>query len=222
MKKTLILLLLTLSLVACVNTKQTQEETRTQPKNTEEVSSNQTKKKDFILDNLLTFNSEEALKKVYGKYTKRSSRQDPEEMGDYTCTLLFPNSDNEVEFVWEDDSVSFSKLKHIKLTGKQTDWKTKEGLTLGSDIKTIESLNGKPFVFFGFEWDYSGFIDWNDGQLANRNISGRINYSYDALPKEFEGLIGDKDIMSTSEMALKAKLYLSEITITKPNIIYKN
>jgi len=218
MKQVYTLLLLVLTLTNCVNTKQTQQETNT-PTTSE---SNNSIEKSFILDDLLAFNSEEALKKVYKKDVERSTGQHPEGNGIYNNTLLYPNSKNQVEFVWKDDSINFNKLQYIKLTGKRTDWKTKEGITLGSDIETLERLNGKAFVFFGFGWDFSGFIDWNDGQLANRNIAGRIDYSYDALPKEFESLLGDKDIMSSSEMAQKAKLYLSEIVIKKANIRYKN
>ncbi len=170
---------------------------------------------DIPLDSLLSFNSEDELKRVFGDNIKRSTGYYPEGMGEYNNTLLFPDSKNEIEFVWADDSLTFSGLLYFQLHGKNTNWKTKDGITIGSNLKTLEELNGKPFTFFGLGWDFSGMINWQKGHLEDRKITGSIAYPEDIMPIEFEGLYGDHDISSKSELALKAQLILGEMTLSK-------
>lgn len=172
---------------------------------------------DFPLDSLLSFDSEEALKRVFGEAVKRSIGYYPEGMGEYTHTLLFPDSKDEVAFVWEEDSVNLKKLQYIKVFGKHTDWKTKEGITIGTTIKELELLNKKPFTFFGLGWDYAGSINWVDGYLDTRGISGSLAYLNGEIPKEFEGLLGDHEIESSSEIAQEAALVLGELIMRRNN-----
>ena len=139
----------------------------------------------------------------------------PEGMGEYNNSLLFPDSKNEVEFVWRDDPLSFSGLLYFELAGQDTDWKTKEGITIGTGIKELEEINKKPFTFWGLEWDYSGMINWNDGHLYDRKIFGSLKYPDDIIPNEFDSLLGDHEIKSSSEIAQKAKLILGEITMRR-------
>jgi len=170
---------------------------------------------DYPLDSLLSFDSEAALKEVYGNHVKRSVGYYPEGMGEYTNTLLFPDSKNQVEFVWEDDSLHYNKLQYIRLSGKNTDWKTKEGITIGTQMEALEYYNKQSFAFFGLEWDYSGAIDWKDGYLDERNIFGSLAYPSDEIPEEFMDLLGDQTIESSSRIAQKANLILREL-IMKP------
>ena len=170
----------------------------------------------FPLDSLLSFDSEKELQKVFGKNAKRSVGYLPEGSGEYANTVLFPNSKNEVEFVWEDDSIHFDKLAFIRISGKNTDWKTKEGITIGTGIKELESHNKRVFTFYGLGWDYSGFIDWNKGNLFERGIFGNLEYPGDAIPLDFEGLLGDQKIKSSSKLAINAKLVLRKL-IMKPS-----
>ena len=170
----------------------------------------------YPLDSLLSFDSEAALKEVFGEHVKRSVGYYPEGMGEYENTLLFPDSKNEVEFVWEDDSIQYNKLQYIRLYKKDSDWKTKEGITIGTGLKKLEVLNKKPFSFYGFEWDYSGSIDWENGYLSERNIYGNLAYPTDAMPEEFLVLLGDHTIQSSSKLSQKANLILREL-IMKPS-----
>ncbi|MBC8756263.1 hypothetical protein H2O64_16435 [Kordia sp. YSTF-M3] len=210
MKKTIHILLILFLLNSCSNEpkKEASKETKVVTKDVSKI--------DYPLDSLLSFDSEAALKKVYGKHVKRSVGYYPEGMGEYKNTLLFPDSKNQVEFVWEDDSLHYNKLQYIRLSGKNTDWKTKEGITIGTQMKALEFYNKQPFAFFGLEWDYSGAINWKDGYLNERNIFGSLAYPKDEIPEEFLDLLGDHTIESSSEIAKKAKLILSEI-IMKPS-----
>lgn len=209
MKKTIQILLLLFLLNSCGDgtKKEASKEIKTITKDILTI--------DYPLDSLLSFDSEAALKEAYGNQVKRSVGYYPEGMGEYTNTLLFPDSKNQVEFVWEDDSLHFKKLQYIRLSGKNTDWKTKEGITIGTQMEALEYYNKQPFAFFGLEWDYSGAIDWKDGYLDERNIFGNLVFPSDEMPAEFMDLLGDQTIESSSEIAQKANLILGEI-VMKP------
>lgn len=180
------------------------------------VDSTQTAAKpDFTLDKLLSFQSEADLIKTYGADVKRSTGYYPEGMGEYQNTLLFPDTKNQVEFVWQDDSVSFSGLSYIHISGEATDWKTKEGITLGTTMKDLEKLNQKSFIFSGFGWDYSGATDWDNGHLQERKIFVNLAYPGENVSPEHDALIGDHDIRSDSELAQKVNPIVFEITMRK-------
>lgn len=171
---------------------------------------------EITLDSLLSFNSENDLKKVFGANVKRSISGDREGISEYAVSLLYPNSKNQVEFTWKDDSVNFSGLLSISVEGS-SDWKTKEGITIGTNLKELEAINGKAFTFYGLGWDYSGLItDWHKGHLDDRKIYGRLGESREETDFD-EGLIGDHEIESSSEIAQRANLILVELIMNRPD-----
>lgn len=45
-------------------------------------------------------------------------------------------------------------------------WTRADGVRLGLSSTELETLNGRPFAFYGFGWDYGGTIsDWRGGRL---------------------------------------------------------
>lgn len=200
-------------------TEQSQNEPNQQENNALSTNSSSNKSGfiDVSLDSLRSFNSEKELKVVFGDHVKRAIGQHAEGMGEYNNSLLYPDTKNEVEFVWKDDSINFSGLVFLKLKGKDTDWKTEEGITIGTRMKELEEFNKKPFTFYGLGWDYAGTIDWQKGNLYDRKIFGRLAYPEDYMPEEFDDLLGDHEIKSTSELAKKANLILGEIMMEKLN-----
>jgi len=170
---------------------------------------------DFPLDSLLKFDSEKALKKVFGTNVKRSTGYYPEGMGEYANTLLFPETKNEVEFVWEDDSINFCKLAYISIKGQQTDWKTKEGITIGTSLKELEKFNKKPFKFYGFDWDYSGLTSWENGYLDQRKVFVNLDFPPNATSNDIEALTGDREFKSNSKLAQKVNPIVREIIMRR-------
>lgn len=57
--------------------------------------------------------------------------------------------------------------------GGPCEWKTKEGITLGTTLQHLERLNGRLFRIAGFGWDYSGAVlSWNGGRLESLRAGG--------------------------------------------------
>ncbi len=80
-------------------------------------------------------------------------------------TLIFPGSQNEVQVFWH-DPLTRQSLRKVRISGSRSSWKVRNGLALGLDLKSIESINRKPFRLAGFGFDYSGTVtSWENGDL---------------------------------------------------------
>jgi len=154
----------------------------------------------FILDELLTINSEADLKKAFGEENvKHSKAYYPEGLGEYENSLLYPGTANVVEFVWQDDTLTFSGLSEIAIYEKGTDWKTTDGITVGTDLKELEKLNQKPFQFGGFGWDYAGWTDWKGGYLSTQHVFITLEAPENLDLEKYPDFLGDTTLDSDSE-----------------------
>lgn len=71
-------------------------------------------------------------------------------------TILFPeDSTRRLAIVWE-DTAARARPAYVYLSGTNTAWRLYPGVGIGTDLKTLEIMNGRPFRLSGFAWDYSG------------------------------------------------------------------
>ena len=84
------------------------------------------------------------------------------------------------------------------MSSKPCRWRTAEGISMGTDLKTLEKYNRRPFKMAGFGWDYSGTVtSWEGGRLdAPRGrllvrLEPRKGSSVD------DDLDGDRDFISS-------------------------
>ena len=91
-----------------------------------------------------------------------------ENEGSYALgTLIFPGSQNEIQVFWQ-DPLSQQSLRKVRVSGSHSSWQSRKGLELGLDLKSIESINRKPFRLAGFGFDYSGTVtSWESGSLQD-------------------------------------------------------
>jgi hypothetical protein len=106
---------------------------------------------------------------------------------------------------WSDEKV----LRHparIDLEG--SGWTGPEGLRIGSPIETVEKANGRPFVLYGFEWDYGGSIEsWKGGALGNRPGGCSFNPIFegdDTAPEEALSAVASDSQFASDSSAMKA------------------
>lgn len=94
-------------------------------------------------------------------------------------TVVFPNTTRTLNVFWL-DATTRDRIKEIHINGDKSVWKTDKGITLGTALKQLEKLNGRPFSLMGFAWDYAGtIVDCNGGRLkelgcVNPNDSARV------------------------------------------------
>ncbi len=79
----------------------------------------------------------------------------------------------------------------------------------------METLNQKPFSFYGFGWDYGGLTGFEDGYLSNRNISLTLELPESINMEEYNDLWGDHEMSSDLEMAQKANPYVAKIMLSR-------
>ncbi|QNM84533.1 hypothetical protein H9W90_10025 [Polaribacter pectinis] len=181
-------------------------------------------KSDFnnVLDNLLIFKSQKELEKTFGIEnikTETTGNIDSESENYYT--VLFPNTKNEILFFWKNEK-ELKILDFIKISEKNVRWLTKDDLRIGLRLKDLEKINKKTFTFYNFESELlSGKIDWDNGFLSNRNVSGKLSppkfedphYSTQLDKASFEGFSKLKKIHNSSRFLTSYDIYLSEIKV---------
>lgn len=108
--------------------------------------------------------------------------------------VLFPDTRNAVE-IYYDSSIVKDRPAFLRISEKGTDWKSPEGVTIGTTLEELVKINGKAVTFWGFGWDYSGAVsNWNGGKMH----PGLMLILEDTRPQSPESLLGDKEISSTT------------------------
>lgn len=128
--------------------------------------------------------------------------------------VVFPdNPRNRMEIYW-DYTIDPVRPVLIRIMGKGADWKTTDGITIGTSIAEVEKINGGPFGLFGFGWDYGGLVnDWNSGKM-NPNLHLRFELGLEAeAPAE---IMGDTDLKSDNPALTKFKAVVSVIDLSFP------
>ena len=94
--------------------------------------------------------------------------------GDFSeGTVLFDGiTDARLEIYWR-DSANKREPEWVSVRGKSTRWQSPAGIKLGTTLRTLEQLNGKPFRLLGFGSDVSGTVmSWSCGRLAEQDDPG--------------------------------------------------
>ena len=124
--------------------------------------------------------SEKELIRIYGATNVKRINVDVGEGETRPGTVLFPNDpQKKISILWR-DAATREQPESVTVRGKSSLWKTDRGITIGTPLKMIEELNGRPFALAGFGWDYGGTVlHANGGQVAElgtekgEDITGR-------------------------------------------------
>ena len=104
--------------------------------------------------------------------------------------LLFPDDPARRATVYFQDEQNLLGLSMVSIDEDHSQWKLASGIGIGAPLSEVRRINGKPFTFAGFDWDYGGtIIDWHGGKLApasDEAVSARIQLR---MPR---GGVGDK------------------------------
>ena len=103
--------------------------------------------------------------------------------GDSTMgTVLFPQTlDAKVEILWRDRRARAVPAV-VRIVGERTRWKSGDGITLGSDLRTVERANGGPFLLGSIE-NPGAVRSWSEGRLAAGEAAGcRVGLTFEMNP----------------------------------------
>ena len=114
--------------------------------------------------------TEQRLIEIYGAANVRAGDVYVGEGNYESGTIVFPDSPKgRIEVLWQDSAKRMLPAA-IGVRRDATDWRTVTGITIGTDLKTIERANGRPFRLLGFDWDYQGTVmSWSAGRLSKQD-----------------------------------------------------
>ena len=118
----------------------------------------------------------------------------------FEASIIFPDTPNELILFWQDNKYG-TRPASVSIRKKGAEWKTAQGIQIGTSLEELNEINERPFSFFGFGWDYGGSIHvtWNGGKMANIKGLFLVLQETRELPREF---YGDKKLSSDMEELL--------------------
>ena len=122
--------------------------------------------------------------------------------GDWPSTTLWDNDpDKRVTVFWGPQKSIFKMM----VAGRPpTVWKTKEGITLGTTLKELQALNGKPFTVYAFTGKRWGQIsDWGEGGALKKALPG-VTIALTMNVPGYNGLSGEQKEALEKEGKLKS------------------
>lgn len=133
-------------------------------------------------------------------------------------SVVLGGTPDELAVAWQDTDMSAVAV--ITTDGEGGRWSTPSGVRVGSSLAQLEALNGGPFTFSGFGWDYGGATgDWLGGQMQEelRPVTLRLTADDDALAEigapEIEVLLGDHAVRSDNPVARRARITVAGISV---------
>lgn len=81
------------------------------------------------------------------------------------CTVVFPNSRDEIRVVYQSDARS--RVKEIYIEQDDSPWYSQQGLAVGLPISELVKVNKAPISFAGFSGNYGGtVVNWRKGYIS--------------------------------------------------------
>lgn len=78
--------------------------------------------------------------------------------------VLYPDDPTRTVEVFLDDANAHPSL--LRIGTSESVWKRADGIRMGLTSVELQTMNGAPFSFYGFEWDYGGAVsDFRGGRL---------------------------------------------------------
>jgi hypothetical protein len=110
-----------------------------------------------------------------------------EEAEEIQASLVFPKDQaRSVEVIWHDQKAR-KRPAAIQVSGNG--WYGPKGIRVGMTLSEVESLNGRPFLLYGFSWDFGGTVsDWKGGSFASLSGGCRLIVIFSPDPKSDEAV----------------------------------
>ncbi|HVE60689.1 MAG TPA: hypothetical protein VNA26_02650 [Chitinophagaceae bacterium] len=143
----------------------------------------------FYAEDLLPVNSHENLCMVFGAANVKKDVFYYSATETNKCSILFPNTNREVVFIWNDES-NYCNTAFLVIGGnsktnissnfnqqiEQNAWRSKQGVYSGMSLAELQMLNGKEVKFYSWHLDQAGMLaPKNTGQIDFNRINIVLN-----------------------------------------------
>lgn len=161
----------------------------------------------FVVENLIGFTSEKIKEHYPDANVYEASGVFEEGAEELPYSVLYPDTPNELNITWADAARSQIYDIRFSIGG---DWKSSTGIRIGTTYNELNKLNGKPISVYGFGWDFSGAVVWNQGEFEESKL--RVFLSPEKKPKT--KFYGDHIIETTPRE-------IEELNLRVGTIVYK-
>ncbi len=147
---------------------------------------------------------------IYGSHNLESRPLPASEGTTIPGYVLFPNTHDELYIELGEDK----QPARARFNDPRSNWnQAGTGLMIGTTLSDLIRMNGRPFTFQGFGWDYGGIVgDWHGGRLED--VTVRLTYAPERLPAPLpDSLLGDVSIPSDADGLENLGLRVREISI---------
>jgi hypothetical protein len=162
--------------------------------------------------------SEARLIEIYGQENVETGMVPGPEGEEMLATTVFPgNAKKSLQFVWWDEQ-NLASPSYIDLPPKLI---APGGVRIGTTLDELEALNGEPFTFSGFGWDYGGGTSFQSGRLAD--LPGgcilSIRLSAQVYPDDVDTLpvTGDVTVSSTDPLLDRMDVRVATLAVGYPH-----
>ncbi|HXH01568.1 MAG TPA: hypothetical protein VNI56_05215 [Xanthomonadaceae bacterium] len=139
----------------------------------------------------------------------------------YRGVLLYPDDPSRRAYVTFHDEKAMRSLARVAVEETGSRWTLDNGVRTRMSFADLRRINGKPFRFYGFDWDYGGSVDsWNGGSMGADNAAMTRGVRLDLRdppqrPAEAVYPVGDRDFSSDDPRypQLGRIAYVSEIFV---------
>jgi len=121
----------------------------------------------FVIENLIRFNSEKIKEKYPEANIYEAIGAFEEGSLELPYSVLYPDTPNELNITWTD--ALRTQIYDIRFS-IEGDWRSSTRIRIGTTYEELNELNGKPVSFYGFGWDYSGAVVWNEGEFEKSKL----------------------------------------------------
>jgi len=105
-----------------------------------------------------------------------------------------------------------SHVVGVRVSGESR-WQIAQ-LRVGDGIEQLRRVNGGPFAFFGFAWDYGGYVtDWKGGILDKPPGPCSLSLRLNTAGEIADAIMGEDLVSSDNPAVAKARPVISELSL---------
>ncbi len=164
----------------------------------------------------------DGLRRIYGAANVKEGDVPGGEGDTAHGVILFPGDPGRRAYVYFQDEKTLTRLSMVRVMDEKSQWHGVQGIRIGTPLTELIQLNGGPFKFSGFDWDYGGVVtDWLGGKLAPTKSGAflRVSLAHADQPKgvpQSKLPIGDGSFRSDHPQLAKMKVSVAEISLNFP------
>ena len=107
------------------------------------------------------------------------------------------------------------RIEFIRIVGRN--WKTENGIHIGSSLADLERINGAPFELSGFDWDYGGIVQRRAQDKLSKDLAITLRPTKNVTEAENNQVSGDRKLPSSHPVLKKMGVVVSSLVISWPD-----